>query len=194
MALTRKSLKAMGLTDEQVDSIAEEHGETVRAFKQEIEDLKKQVAEGENAKTELESLKKGDFKAKYEKEHGDFEAYKKQIADEKTKTDKETAVKAYFQGKGITGGNLTLAMMGLKDDVINALSLKDDKIEDTTALDDLIGGVYASLIVKNETKGAETATPPVSGAKKKLTKEEIAAIKDTSERQKAIADNLELYT
>lgn len=33
MALTRKSLKAMGLTDEQVDGVIEAHTETVEALK-----------------------------------------------------------------------------------------------------------------------------------------------------------------
>ena len=33
MALTRKALKAMGLTEEQVDSIIEAHTETVDALK-----------------------------------------------------------------------------------------------------------------------------------------------------------------
>ena len=36
MALTRKSLKAMGLTDEQVDSIIEMHTETVDGLKADI--------------------------------------------------------------------------------------------------------------------------------------------------------------
>ena len=36
MALTRKSLKAMGLTDEQVDSIVEMHTETVDGLKADI--------------------------------------------------------------------------------------------------------------------------------------------------------------
>lgn len=34
MALTRKALKAMGLTDEQVDSIVEMHVETTDALKE----------------------------------------------------------------------------------------------------------------------------------------------------------------
>ena len=40
MALTRKMLKGMGLTEEQIDTIIEGHDETVAALKDQITDLK----------------------------------------------------------------------------------------------------------------------------------------------------------
>ena len=40
MALTRKALKAMGLTDEQVDSVIEMHTETAEALKQQRDEFK----------------------------------------------------------------------------------------------------------------------------------------------------------
>ena len=40
MALTRKALKAMGLTDEQVDSIVEMHVETTDALKEQRDAFK----------------------------------------------------------------------------------------------------------------------------------------------------------
>lgn len=165
MALTRKSLKAMGLTDEQVESIVESHGETVSALKDEIESLKDKIGEAEEVKKERDDLVKGDYKKKYEDVCKEYDAYKAKVQADEEKTAKESAVKAYFEAKGITGKNLTIAMRGSRDE-ISALELKDGKIEDSSKLDALVSGDFADLIVKTETKGANTATPPASGDKK----------------------------
>ena len=191
MALTRKSLKAMGLTDEQVESIVESHGETVSALKDEIEDLKGKVSEFEKVKKERDDS--AGFKKKYDDLTKEYEEYKSKVQGEAEKTAKETAVRAYFEGKGITGKNLTIAMRGSRDEIAS-LKLKDGKIEDSSTLDALVSGDFADLIVKTETKGAKTATPPANdGGKGKMTKEDIFKIEDDKARYKAIADNMELF-
>ena len=67
MALTRKSLKAMGLTDEQVDSIVEMHTETIDALKKERDDLREKAGQYDTVKKELDDLKNGkDWKAEHD--------------------------------------------------------------------------------------------------------------------------------
>jgi hypothetical protein len=84
-------------------------------------------------------------------------------------------------------------MRGARDE-INGLELDENgKIKDAKALDDLISGEYAGLIVSTTTKGAKTATPPANNGGG-MTKEQIFAIKDAGERQKAIAEHLDLFT
>lgn len=194
MALTRKALRAMGLTDEQVDSIAEEHGETVKALKDENEALKAKLANYDTIKTERDDFKTRaeDYKAKYDREHADLEDYKHTVAERDAKTAKEAAAKAYFESKGITGANLDIALRGA-DGEIKALTVEDGKITDTSGLDGLVSGIYSGLVVTQETRGAKMATPPATGGKS-LTKEEIFAIRDTAERQKAIKENPQLFT
>ena len=58
MALTRKALKAMGLTDEQVDSVVEMHTETVDAIKEQRDGYKADADKLAEAQAELETLKK----------------------------------------------------------------------------------------------------------------------------------------
>ena len=78
-----------------------------------------------------------------------------------TKAAKEKAVKAYFEGKNITGANLDIAMRGCRDE-IGAIELDGDKIKDTAALDALVNGTFAGLVVTKTVQGAQTANPPAN--------------------------------
>jgi len=195
MAMTRKSLKAMGLTDEQIDSIIEMHTETVDGLKDKLKTAEEKASKLDDVQKDLDDLKANtgdDWKSKYEKEHDDFETYKKNVTEKETKAAKENAVKAYFEGKNITGTNLEIAMRGCTAEIA-AVELDGDKIKDTTALDDLVGGTFSGLVVKKTVRGTDTATPPANNGGGKLTKEDIMKIKDAGERQKAIAENLNLF-
>lgn len=195
--MTRKSLKAMGLSDEQIDSIIEMHTETVDGLKEKLKAAEEKAKTADDIQKELDGLKSNggpDYKAKYEKEHSDFEAYKSAVTAKETKAAKEKAARAYFEAKNITGNNLAIALRGARDE-ISGIEL-DDKggIKDSKALDALVDGEFASLVVKSSARGATTATPP--GSKTgggSMTKAEILAIKDTAQRQAAIAANHELF-
>lgn len=194
MALTRKSLKAMGLTDEQVDSIIEMHTETVDGLKDKLKAAEAKVADYDDVVKERDSLKDAsgdDIKKKYNDLKKEYADYKKDIEAKATMESKEKAVRAYFESKGITGDNLEIAMRGAKDE-INAVEMDGEKLKDTAAFDALVGGTYKGLIVTSEKRGVPTANPPKNGGAKP-TKAEIMAIKDPAERQRAIAQNLELF-
>lgn len=201
MAMTRKGLKAMGLTDEQIDSIIEMHTETVDGLKDKLKAAEDKANKLDGVQKELDGLKANtgdDWKSKYEKEHNDFESYKKGVTEKETKAAKEKAVKAYFEGKNITGANLDIAMRGCRDE-IGAIELDGDKIKDTAALDALVGGTFAGLVVTKTVQGAKTANPPANNGGSKLTRADIYAKDEhgrykmsTSERQKALAENPEL--
>lgn len=202
MALTRKSLKAMGLTDEQVDSIVEMHTETVDGLKDKLKAAEEKATQLDGVQKELNELKaKGgdDYKARAEKAEKALNDYKAEVVAKETKAAKEAAVRAYFEGKNITGGNLNIAMRGAKDE-INGLELDaDGKIKDTSALDALVGGEYAALVVTTQTRGANTATPPAGNGGSKLTRADIYKkdehgryVMSTAERQKALAENPDL--
>ena len=175
MALTRKSLKAMGLTDEQVDSIIEMHTDTVDGLKEQVNTYKADAEKLPNVQKELDDLKAmgdGGYKEKYEKEHKDFEDYKADVTAKESKAAKEKAVRAYFESKNITGSNLDLAMRGCGEEMA-ALVMDGDKIKDTTSLDALIDGAYKSLVYTEHTQGANPANPPANNPAKNYTTAEI---------------------
>lgn len=198
MALTRKSLKAMGLTDEQVDSIVEMHTETVDGLKEKLKTAEEKAGKLDGVQKELDALKaKGgeDYEAKYKSVKKDFDDYKAEQTAKETRAAKEKAVRAYFEGKKITGNNLNIAMRGAKDEIAAVELGEDGKIKDTTALDALVGGEFAGLVVKTHSKGANTSTPPAgNGPGGKLTRDDIYKrddngrfLLDASQRQQALS-------
>ena len=175
MALTRKSLKAMGLTDEQVDSIIEMHSETVDGLKEQVKTYKADAEKLPNVQKELDDLKAagdGGFKEKFEKEHSDFENFKKTIQEKETKAAKESAAKAFFESKGITGNSLEIAMRGSSAEIA-ALELDGEKIKDSSALDALVNGTFKALVSTTTTKGANIPNPPVTTPNKAYSADDI---------------------
>lgn len=195
MALTRKLLKGMGLTDEQVDTIIEAHTDTVDGLKADISKYKADAEKLPGVQKELDNLKAvgdGGYKEKYEKEHSAFETYKSDVTAKESKAAKEKAVRAYFESKNITGANLDLAMRGCSEEMV-ALELENGKIKDTKSLDALMEGTYKGLVSTTHTKGANPANPPANAGGGAMTKDQIMQIKDRAERRAAIAANMNLF-
>ena len=196
MALTRKMLKGMGLTEEQADTIIEAHAETVDGLKDKLKTAEEKVNKLDGVEKELNDLKaQGDGG---EKERDDFKAYKADVEKKASHATKEAAVKAYLESKNITGANLDIAMMAVSGSV-DGMELDGEKLKDTKPLDDLIGGKLSGLVVKTETKGAQTANPPANNGGKAMTRADLYKkdehgryIMSAQERQKALAENPDL--
>lgn len=171
MALTRKGLKAMGLTDEQVDSVIELHTETINGLTTQRDEYKVAADKLPGVQKELDDLKAADggYKKKYEEEHSAFETYKSAQTAKETKAAKTTAVRKYFESKGITGKGLEIAMRGAGAE-IDAAELDGEKLKDTAALDALVSGDFAGLVGKFINKGAGVETPPDGGEEKDFSK------------------------
>ena len=193
MALTRKLLKGMGLTDEQVDTIIEAHTDTVDGLKADVTRYKADAEKLPGVQKQLDDLKAagdGGYKEKYEKEHSAFEAFKTDITAKESKAAKEKAVRAYFESKNITGANLDLAMRGCGEEM-STLELDGEKIKDTKSLDALVDGTYKSLVSKPAVRLDMGARLNEGG--KPMTKDEIMQITDRTERRAAIAANMDLF-
>lgn len=191
MALTRKMLKAMGIEEEKIDQIIDAHTETVDGLKAYKADAEKLA----DVEKELETLKaKGDdgLQAKYDKLKVDFDNYKAEVENAKKLEAKKEAYKELIKDAGLSEKGLEKA---LKYADWDKLELDEDgKIKD--AKDQLKGlkEEWAEYVIKDSEQGASVTTPPArSESAKYSNKEDILKIKDTAERQKAIAENLELF-
>lgn len=198
MSLTRKMLKAMGIEEEKIDQIIEAHSETVDSLKADRDTYKEDAEKLKTVQKELDDLKaKGDdgWKEKHDKLKDEFDKYKGDIEAKETKANKEKAVRAFYESKGITGKNLEIAMRGSRAE-IDGIELDGDKIKDASTLDALVKGDFSGLVATTTTKGANTANPPANNGGDKLTKADIYKkdergryIMSASERQKALAEN-----
>lgn len=196
MALTRRALKAMGIDEEKIDEIISMHTETVDGLKADVSRYKADAEKLPSVQKELDDLKAagdGGFEAKYNAEKKAFADYKAEVTAKETKAAKEKAVRAYFEGKNITGANLDLAMRGCGEEMA-ALEMEDGKIKDTKSLDALVNGTYKGLVSTTTTQGSGAATPPANTGGVK-TREDIYKRDDkgryvlsTAERQNALAN------
>jgi len=202
MALTRKFLKALGIEDEKIDQIIEEHTAVADRMNGEIEKYKTDAAklptlqkELESVRAELSAAKDDGWKEKHDKVKREFDEYKAGVTAKEAKAAKEAAVRAWYQQKGITGRSLEIAMRGSSDEIA-ALEL-DEKgsIKDAKALEALVTGDFADLVGRTRTEGARTETPHQNGGVT-MTKADIYKKDDhgryvlsAAERQKALMDN-----
>lgn len=160
MALTRAMLKGMGLTDEQISAIIEEHTNVTSTLKDQIKTYKADAERLPQVESELEDLKKdgGSWQAKYEKEHKAFDDYKKDVAA------KETTAKVRAAYKTL----LTEAKVGEKhiDSILkvtdfSSMTLDDQgKLVDADKLKESIKKEWSGFIPSQGVQGAEPSTPP----------------------------------
>lgn len=188
MALTRKSLNAMGLTEEQVDSIIEMHTETVnglKKYKDAADELAEVKAQLEQANKDLESAKKDSWKVKYDALKEEFEGYKSQQTQKETRAAKETAYRELLKAAGVSEKRIESV---LKVTDLEKVELSDGRIKDADALTKSIREEWADFIVSTTQTGAQTYTPPAQSAQK-MTASEIARLGTREERRAAIRAN-----
>lgn len=152
----------------------------------EIDALK---GEKQNAEDKATSAER--WKTKYDALKDDFEAYKKDITAKESKAARSNAYKELLKQAGVSEKRLD-AVLKVSD--IDSLEMGDDgKFKDSDKILEGIKTEWADFITTTQTQGAQTSTPPSNNGGGKMTKADIMKIKDTSERQKAIADNHELF-
>lgn len=198
MALTRRSLKAMGIDEEKVDEIIAMHTETVEGLKADIAKYKEDAEKLPTVQKELDALKAagdGGLQERFDALKREYDEFKGQVTAKEAKTAKESAARAYYESKGITGKSLDIAIRGSGAE-IDALELEDGKIKDAKALDELISETFAGLVSTTETRGANTSNPPANNSGVSMTKADIYKKDDygryvlsAAERQQALIEN-----
>ena len=191
MAFTRSFLKATGLTDEQISAVMEEHVAVTNGLKQERDNYKADAEKLPDLQKKLQEAEtKEDFKQKYESEHKAFEDFKTKTENDAKAAEVRAAYRKLLIDEKI--GESKLDKIIKVTDFTNMKLDKDGKLENESDLRKAIGDDWGEFKTTVSTKGAKVSTPP-AGGNGKLTKEDILKIEDTAERQKAIAENLELF-
>lgn len=199
MALSRKMLKAMGIEDEKIDQIIDAHTETVDALKQERDGYRADAEKLPNVQKQLDDMKreqdesdgKNPWKVKYDAIKEEYGNYKTGVEAEKTKAVKEKAFREFLKGIGVAEKRLD-AVVRVSE--IDKLEVEDGKVKDEDGkLAAQLKEEWADFIVTGKDKPETPENPPKNGSGGKLTKQQIMDIKDPAERQKAIAENHELF-
>lgn len=200
MALTKAKLREIlstaGVTAENmsnaVDSIMDGHVTSINALREEIATLKVDAEKTPGLQKELEELKaKGDpeWQKKYEAEHQAFEDFKTKTSQAEQDRLKASLYREILRGAGIEDKRVD-SIMKVTD--LSKIEVKDGKISDAEKVAADVKTEWAEFIPQPGTKTSTPETPPANTGTKK-TKDEIMAIKDPTERQAAIAANIELF-
>ena len=165
MALTRKSLKAMGLTDEQVDSIIEMHTETVdglKAYKADAEKLPGVQKELDDLKKQVSENKDDGWKDKHDAVKKEFDDYKAAQTAKDTKAAKETAYRALLKEAGVNEKRID-AVLRVTD--LDKIELENGAVKGAEEVKNAIKTEWAEFITTAGQAGADMAKPPVGGGR-----------------------------
>lgn len=165
MALTRAMLKGMGLTEEQVSAIIEEHTNVTSSLKDQIKQYKPDAEKLAEVQNELDELKKDtsakDWEKKYNSEHKAFEDYKESIS-KKEKSEKIKSAYKKLLAECKVGEKHVDSIMRVTD--FSSMKLTEDgSLEDVEKLRESIGSDWSGFISSKETKGADVNNPPGGG-------------------------------
>lgn len=177
--------------EEKEQQIMEGHIGVTDGLKDRIEELKAEADKAADLQKQLEASKGGeDYKEKYEKEHKAFEDFKQKTAEDAEAAKVRAAYRKLLAEEKI--GEKRLDTILKVTDFTKMKLDKDGKLENEAELRKAIGDEWGEFRTTVSERGAKVETPPKSDGGK-MTKEEILKITDTAARQKAIAENLDLF-
>jgi hypothetical protein len=210
MALTNANVKEIlskaGVDSEHmndaVNEIIEGHITSIEALREERDTYKAQAQKAEDLQKQLEKAQKdlkdatsdeaeNKYKTKYEMLKEEFKEYKKDIEAKATKESKSKAYRDMLKEAGISDKRIE-AVLKVSD--VDSIEFDDEgNVKDK---DELLKGIkdeWSDFIQTADVQGANTDNPPANTGGKTVTRDDILKIKDTSERQKAIKENIELF-
>lgn len=206
MALTRKLLKNLGLTEEQVEAIIEAHLDSINVVKDDSENSK---AEAEKYKADAERLasvqkelddlkaaiaeeKKANEGKDYDALKSEFDAYKAEQEGKELSARKSAAYRALLSSMNMSEKGISKASKYF--DLSRIELTKEGKIKDEDSIRTATAEEWGEYLPEIAEVKNDVPTPPANtGGGDGLTKQDIMAIKDATERQKAIAEHLDLF-
>lgn len=191
MALTKAQLREIlsnagaeaDRISDAVDKIIAGHTASIEALREERDQYKASAQKTEELQKELDTLKKnsGDI-TKLQKEYDDFKA---SVENEKVHSKKVSAYKDMLKELGIPERHHAKI---LKYSDVDGIEVDDEgHVKNAKTVMKSIKEDWADHIETASTSGVKTPTPPASSSGgTTMTKKEIMAIKDTTERQTAL--------
>ena len=193
MALTQAMLKAMGIEDEKRDQIMEAHQGVLESIKKERDELREQAAKVPSLEKKIEEMEAAkpteDWEAKYEAVKADYEDFKAKVEQQRADDEKARLYRSMLREQGVDEKRIE-SIMKVTD--LTAVGVKDGAITDPETVAEAIKSEWGDFITQTSSQGAVVDNPPTNtGAKR--SREDIMAIKNTDERQRAIAENMDLF-
>lgn len=164
-------LKSFEMPEGNITAAANElcraHNDILEDIKTERDDARKDAKKLADTRAELDALKKdiGEkyvTKETYDKAVKDLADFKADVDNKAKASAIDKALRAYLTENKITGNNQDIAVMAMAE-ITKTLELDGEKIKDTKALDELIGGKFKAMQDgENVTINKNVPTPPAN--------------------------------
>lgn len=175
---------------EKAQQIMDGHIAVTDGLKDERDSYKQEADKAADLQKQLEVQNGENWQEKFEKEHEAFENFKKQTESEANAAKVKAAYRKLLADEGISEKRLD-AILKVTD--FDKMKLdKDGNLDKADEIRKAINDEWSEFKTTVTERGATVEKPPQTG-KSRMTKDEIFAIKDTTQRQKAIAENHELF-
>ena len=184
-------------TEEIENQIMALHLGVVDAIKDDLSKAKADADKLPGVQAELDKLKgdgndENSYKAKYEKEHADFEKFKADQSAKDARADKSSKYRDLLKKAGVSDKRLDSV---LKVTDMDSIKLdKNGNIEDPEKLLGSIRTEWADFIATDVATGVKTPNPPATNGGVLKTREDIYKrddhgrfVMDAAERQKALS-------
>lgn len=185
MALTRSMLKAMEIDADKIDQIIEAHADSIAGLKNERDQYRESAAKIEELERQLEEAKAqssegaDEYRQQYEDEHKAFEAFKEQVANEKTAAEKRELYKQLLSTAGVDDKRVD-AILKVTD--LSDVAIEDGSIKDADKLAESIKDEWAEFIIQPKQKGAHVDNPPSIDQQEPEPKDLAQAMKQKYDR------------
>lgn len=163
MPLTRKTLKAMELTDEQVESIIDLHTEVTDGLKEKIKATEENKGDVETLKKQLEEVNKklekaAEYEEKYNAEKKAHDEFKQKIEAAEKKQKQDSAYNEWLKKQGYSdeGRKKIIKFDSRRPEFNENGEIVDKENAHAKAIESEWGGFKETT----ETKGANTSNPP----------------------------------
>lgn len=155
-------LKAMGIEDEKIEQIIEEHVESIDGLKAERDRYKSGADEAEGLRKQLEEAKAAgegadEYEEKYKAVVKKLEDYKAKVEGEKAAAEKRSLYRKLLKSAGVDPKRIETV---LKVSDLEGVTVKDGAIEDADKLTEGIKADWADFIATTTVKGADVAHAP----------------------------------
>ena len=152
----------MGIEDEKVEQIIEEHVESVDALKAERDRYKAGAEEADGLRRQLDEAKAaatgaGDAEKRLQDLTAEFDAYKADVAGREAERQKRGLYRDLLRSAGVDPKRID-SVLRVSD--LSKVTVRDGAIEGADELADRVRSEWADFIVSTSTKGADVPTPP----------------------------------
>ena len=198
MSLTREFLEQQGLEADVITAVLREHGKTVNPLNEQIEQLnttkaqlETQISERDTQLADLKNSGDDDLKEQITQLQEDNNSLKQQHADELNGVIKSHKIE-------LLANEIGTSDVDWAKDKLAALELKDGELEGAEEAVNALKEKHPALFAAAEPEKPKAIKPWSQGGVSTVrtsytSKEEIMAIENNQERQRAIADNVELF-